>query len=332
MRRLRHALTVGIFVTLVAQPMFAATNNYSVRLFMAGSVSTQDQAKADLYQKFLDNRKGGPAEQKIAYETASVYVQKYAADNDKIIEYLRNWMTLYEKAALQFQLSKLIFESKDYSAAFSLGKQALAKDPDNLTPLIQLGYAGYLAAAGKDVSHNTDAAAYIRKAMQLIESGKAPAAWAPFKDKDDSLAYLYFSLGFLTLKETPDEVASFFAKAAQFNSEVKSTASTYYYLGAAYETGSYVNLSEDYNARFGRKVETEQSKQALEKLNAIIDRIIVAYARAVAVSGNDQRNEQIKSASMERLKAHYRFRHNDSEAGLSEFISSVLSRPLPSAN
>ena len=88
--------------------------------------------------------------------------------------------------------------------------------------IIDLGYLGYLATVtAKNESFNNESLGFARKAIQLIESGKAPANWAPFKSKDDTLAYLYNAIGRLTLKSNSPEALTALIKAAQFESEVK---------------------------------------------------------------------------------------------------------------
>ena len=117
----------------------------------------------------------------------------------------------------------------------------------------------------KNETHNADALGYARKAIQAIEGGKAPTEWAPFKGKDDTLAYLNYAVGYLTLKTTPDQAIDSLLKAAQYESDIKKTPSTYYFFAVAYEAGPYKTMSTDYQTRFANKPETPESKAALEK-------------------------------------------------------------------
>ena len=59
---------------------------------------------------------------------------------------------------------------------------------------------------------------------------------------------------------------------------------------------------------FEGKDETPESKLALENLNQVIDRMIDAYARAVALSGTDAASQARKKAWMETLTNWYKFR------------------------
>ncbi len=149
----------------------------------------------------------------------------------------------------------------------------------------------------------------------MIEAGKSPGSWLPFKDKDDTLAQLYYTVGFLNLKSAPDRAIEPLIKAAQFETDLKKSPSIYYYLAAAYESGPYKTMAAAYQTNFAGKEETAQSKLALEKLNVIIDLMIDAYARSVAAAGNDPANAQNKTVWSNKLADFYKFRHQGSDAG-----------------
>jgi len=118
-------------------------------------------------------------------------------------------------------------------------------------------------------------------------------------------------------------------RAAHIDSDRKTAPSTYYYLALAYQSGPYKKLSADYSARFANKAETPESKTALDSLYKAVDKIIDAYARAVALAGNDPQNQKAKAAWMQPLTDFYKFRHETSATGLNEFIAGVLAQPLP---
>lgn len=324
-KQVTHLIAVvSIVITLAIAA--AGSTNHILQFGVVLGQETDDQAKIDVYKRFTENRTTNAA---VAYQAAKDYLQKYPKDKDQYTQYLQKWVVAYERDERKSRLPQLVYTEKSYGEAFALGKQILGEEPDYLKALIDLGYAGYLASTAKNESFNGDALGYARKAIQLIEAGKAPESWAPFKSKDDGLAYLYYTVGFLNLKAAPNEAIEPLLKAVQFESDIKKTASSYYLLAAAYEAGPFAKMSADYKKNFEGKAETPESKQALAKLNEVIDRTIDAYARAVASAGNDPKNEQNKTTWKNRLTVLYKFRHEDSEAGLSELMSSVLSKPLP---
>ncbi|HEX5964682.1 MAG TPA: hypothetical protein VFY51_02080 [Pyrinomonadaceae bacterium] len=286
---------------------------------------TDDQAKIDIYKRFVDNRVPNP---RAAYVAAQDYLKKYTKDKDQYVDYLKKWVDAYESDERKEKLPILINEKK-FDEAYKTGATILTAEPDYLRAQIDLGYAGYLAASAKDETHNAVALGYATKAIQLIESGKAPHDWAPFKGKDDTLAYLNYAVGFLNLKTDPNKAIDSLLKAAQYESEIKKTPSTYYFLAAAYESGPYKTMSTAYQTEFANKPETPASKAALEKLGVLMDRIVDAYARAIAAAGTDPKTEQSRKEWTAQLTNYYKFRHNNSDAGLTEFIAAALQKPLP---
>lgn len=286
---------------------------------------TDDPVKIEIYKRFYDNAKTNP---NAAYPAARDYLAKYSKDKDQYVDYIQKWIAVYERDERKRNLPGLINEKK-FAEAYATGAKILADEPNNLRAQIDLGYAGYLAASAKNDSFNTTALDYARKAIQAIESGKQPTEWAPFKGKDDTLAYLNYAVGYLILKTEPDNAINSLLRAAQYDSEIKKTPSTYYFLAAAYESGPYKTLSAAYQKEFADKPETPASKAALEKLNAVMDRIIDAYARAIASAGTDPKTEQSRKEWTTAMSNYYKFRHEGSDAGMTEFINAALQKPLP---
>lgn len=193
---------------------------------------------------------------------------------------------------------------------------------------LPVGQAFKLPSAAA-TNFNAPALANARKAIQLIEAGKAPTEWVPYKGKDDTLAHLYYAVASLTLRTAPEQAIDPLLKVAQLNSDLKKSPSTYFYLAYAYETGPYRALSTAYQTNYADKAETPESKAALDKLNVMIDRMIDAYARAVAAAGADPKAQSAKAGWLATLTNYYKFRNNNSEAGLNELIQTVLSKPVP---
>lgn len=286
---------------------------------------TDDPAKIAIYKRFVDNRVPNPDAAVVA---ARDYLQKYKTDKDQYVDYLTKWVEAYERDERKRNLPGLINEKK-FDEAYKTGARILADEPDYLRAQIDLAYAGYLAASAKNETHNAEALAYANKAIQAIESGKTPTEWAPFKGKDDTLAYLNYAVGFLTLKTDPNKAIDSLLKAARYESDIKKTPSTYYFLAVAYEAGPYKTMSTAYQTEFANKAETPASKAALEKLNVLMDRIIDAYARAIAAAGTDPKTAQSRADWQAQLANYYKFRHGGSDAGMTEYIAAALQKPLP---
>ena len=302
-----------------------------------GVQETDDEFKVNTYKKFVDNRDPYPA---AAYQAAKDYMARYGKEDDQYTRYLKQWIAAYEEdervrrlaAEREDREQRLLsaITQKKFADAYAQAKAVLNDDPNNVKVLIPLGYSAVIASTeARNENFNAEAANYAQKAIQLIESGKTPDSWSPFKSKEDVLASLHYALGFYFLKPRPEEAIGYLIKAAQSDTDRKTAPSTYYYLAVAYQNGPYKRLSADYTKRFANQPETPESKAALESLNKVVDRIIDAYARAIALAGNDPQHQASKTEWTKRVTELYKFRHENSDAGLNEFIASILSKPLP---
>ena len=322
----KHRVTLALLFGL------AMTFSLATRLQAQPSTGTQgpvtdDEFKVTTYKRFVDNREPNPA---VAYQAAKDYMGRYSKEDDQYTRYLKQWIAAFEKDERQDALLRAIYGEKNYTAGYGLAKQVLTDDPEDIKALIALGYGGYMATTtAKNEAFNADSVRYAQKAIQLLENGKTPDAWEPFKTRDDALASLYYAIGFLELKAKPEESIGRFLKASQIDSDLKKAPSTYYYLAVAYEQGPFKRLSADYTKRFANQPETPESKTALENVNKMMDRIIDAYARAVALAGSDPQHQTSKTEWTKRLTDLYKFRHENSDAGLAEFIAGILAKPLP---
>lgn len=322
--------TLAICASFLATPVFAQTPAQKPAQTPAPVASLPagctEEGKTAAYTEFTTFRTTQVIK---AYEAAKKYLA-CSQGEDQYTAYLKKWVAAYEKENRKTKMVPMLYGEKKYPEALGLGKDILADEPENLRVLIDLGYGSYLAAVNlKQVSFNSDALTYSRKAIQMIESGKAPATWAPFKGKDDTLAFLHDVVGQLTLKDNPSAALTSFIKKAQFETDLKKDPWTYYFIANAYENGPYAKLSADYKTRFEGKDETPESKLALENINQVIDRMVDAYARAVALAGNDPKYATPKKDWMDGLSTWYKYRHNGADTGLTDLIASVLSKPLP---
>ena len=295
--------------------------------------STQDQctqeAKDALYQSFLKNRQTDQAK---AFDDAKKYLACPAGQvteaQQKIIDYLKKWTTTYEKEFRKIQLPILLYNEKKYPEAYALGKQILTEEPDNLYVLVHLGANGYLVSPLKNAALTADAVAYARKGLQLLEAGQNLEKWEPLASRDVALAYLNYTIGSLTLEADAAGALKHLLKSAQYETPLKKSAYTYAYIAGAYETGAYAKQSDQYNTLYKGKDETPESKLALANINQLVDRMIDAYARAVALAGTDANLATPKAAWQENLTNLYKYR-NGSDTGLTELIAGILSKPLP---
>jgi hypothetical protein len=330
--RLAMKKTIQLFAIcatlgLLALPAFA--NRVFPGAAGAAGEAIQDPCSPDgkiaLYTEFYKELKGDQAK---AYEAAKKYVAcpTDASDDAEVkrIVYLRGFIAKYEKADHKGQLTNLVYAKKDYAAAFDLGKQILADDPSYLKAYIDLGYAGTVPGNPALVS---DGLTYAKKAIELIEAGGSPDNWAPWSGKDEVLSNLNYSIGALKLKASPEEAIPYYIKAASYNTKLKTSPFTYSSLAGAYED-VYAKQQADYTAKYGGKEETPESKLAQANIDQVVDRIIDAFARAVALADSDEKAKPDKKEWLDRVTELYKYR-TKSEAGLDLMLAGILSKPLP---
>jgi len=324
---MKNALRLLALATLAAVFALPAYAQDAAATPAAGPCTTEAEAKAALYKKFLDNYKGTPEQQKTASETGKEYINKYGACPDdadrKVATFVQNWVNKYDAVARDFAFTKAVNENP--AEAFRLGRERTTTNPDDLKTYLQLVAAGTKAVQSGNKSLNAEATNAARKALQLVEQGKTSDIWAPFASQAEAAPGLNYYLGYFTLENSPAEAATFLQKAAQSNSTYGKEPTTYEFLAAAYINGELKALATEWKAKYEGKEATPESEGHYNKINAVTDRVIDALARAAALTpaGN-----AAKAARMTKLEQFYKPRHNDSTAGMNELVAGILSKPL----
>lgn len=330
MKKIMMFVMIGATVALLALPV-SATNVITDSTSQAQECKQEE--KDAWYAEFLKIR---TTDQAKAFDLAKKYLAcappaEMTEPQQKIIDYLKKWSTAYEEGMRKIKLPQILYNDKKYPEAYALGKEILAKEPDNLFVLVHLGANGYVVAPLKNAQLNAESLDYARKALAQIESGKTIEDWAPLANKESALAYLNFTIGTLTLENDPAAALKNLIKAAQFETPLKKSPYAYAYIAAAYETGPYAKQSEAYKITHGGKDETPESKLALANINQIVERMIDGYARAVALAGSDTQYEKQKALWMESLTTWYKYLNptDTGLTGMNQLIAGVLAKPLP---
>jgi hypothetical protein len=296
-RTIKLLALAGLFAVFAA-PTFAQTDKCT------------EEFKSATYQKWYDNRKG---DQDAAYKAAKEYLATCTTE-DQYSKALKNFVDAYDKLHADQSTSsdfQKAYDSKNYAEQLRLGKQIVAGDPEKTSVFIVMGLAGL-----GDANLLNESSQYAKKAIEMLEAGKP---FAPYKTKDEPLAYLTYVVGKASAK---NEAIPYFLKAAKFESDLKKDWRLYYDLATAYAEGPRAKLTNDYKPFVGQN-ETPESKLILANLNQVIDRQIDALARAAALA--DATN---KTAIMGELTDLFEYR-NKTKAGVDQLVASVLSKPLP---
>jgi hypothetical protein len=136
--------------------------------FMQGNREQITQAQADLYERWRANIN---LNQGIAFEAGREYLEKYP--NNEYAAHVRKWVAAYEMAARKLQFEQLLYKEKRYAAAFPLGKQILATEPDNIRTIISLASQAIWLPAARAMNHSARRRLNLRAAPSRCLNGAA---------------------------------------------------------------------------------------------------------------------------------------------------------------
>src|SRR5688572_9437550 len=286
-----------------------------------------DSEKEELYARFTDyKRNPNPEQQRFAYPTAKEYLRRWGGQTDSETREVHRWVLEYERAMHQGELYAA-YNAKDYLKTFEIGRGRIKADPEYFFALAILTEAGYDNSLTGNTTLNAEAADYARRAIALLEEGKVAKA-DPFKSEEVARGFLNFAYGTFVKDEKPVEAAAAFAKAVRSDSPYRTEPMAYHRLGVAILKGEFAQLSNEYNQKFGGKASSPEQTAMLQRLSTLVNQTIDAYARAVALSTKPEQQEA-RNKILGQLTTLYKNFHNNSDAGLNELISTVLSKPLP---
>ncbi|HEX8293098.1 MAG TPA: hypothetical protein VF570_15165 [Pyrinomonadaceae bacterium] len=331
MKNVLRLLVFAALFTVFALPSYAQ-DAAAAPTPAAGGPCTEAEAKNALYSKFRENFNKTAEQQKIAYDSGREYLSKYGACPDasdvQIAKYIQTWVGKYEKAVVEFNCTKAANDNP--AEAFTACAPLLASNPDNLKVRLALVGAGIKSYANKNNSLNARAAAEARTALQMMESGKTIDVWAPFTSQQEAQAGLRYWIAAWSLEANPAESATQLLKVAQSGDPLAKEPATFQLLATSYYNGELKPKVDEYKAKCEGKEATPECDALLNRINVVLDRVIDAYARAVALSNaNPTKYGATANALRPILTGLYKQRHEGEEAGLNELIAKVLSTPLP---
>jgi tetratricopeptide (TPR) repeat protein len=287
----------------------------------------RDTEKEALYADFSVNRRQPYAEQqRLAYAAAREYLRRFAKDKDPELSEVRKFVADYEKVMREQDLLNR-FSAKHYEDTFKLGREILEHEPENFFALGIMSEVGLENARAGKAKSNAETIDYLKRAVRLLDDNKVTKP-DPFDSIGFARGFLNAGLGSLLKDESPVEAAAAFLSAAKSESPFRTDAIIYHRLGVAILKGEFAQLSAEYNQKFTNKEPSPEQQAMLERLTRLAARATDAYARAVALSKAPQQQET-RAKILEQLTSLYKNFHNNSDAGLNELISTVLSRPLP---
>ncbi len=306
-------LTIKILTLVAIAAVFAVPA-------LSQAKECNDEFKSATYQKWYDNRK---EHQDVAYQAAKEYLEVCSADDSAYKTAIKKFKDAYdvanESASNKNKLQDA-YTKKNFAEAVSVGKVIVQSEPDFVIGYVLIALSGYNATTTGNMALLPDAEQAAAKALEMVNAGKP---FAPFLTKDSAVGWLNYIIGKAKVKKTPAEAIPFILQGARLDADLKKAAGLYLDLAQAYNDGPLAKLAEDYDAKYKGKDESPESKLALANIYQMMDRQIDALARAVALAtGTDKTNY------MAALSQVYKDR-NKSDAGLTELVANVLSKPLP---
>lgn len=292
-------------------------------MFLSVSAFAQKQEnEAELFSKISKlTQTKKPEDQEKAYQMGKDYLSKFGKEENDKVKKIKTFVENYQI----FALNKRVDEDKT-AEAFALGKDILAREPENAYVTMNLAYAGLQAwQKKKDKTFAAETIQFAKQTLQLFDEKKLPKNFDPFTDQADAAGVMYYTIGALSIDSDLKTAAQNFYKAVQFESKVKKTSYPYYIIAYYFEK-EYEKAAQDFTAKHGKKAtEDAEMKADSAKLEKIIRRMQDAYARAIKMG--EAENIPNFAAWKQRYAEVYKF-INGSDAGANDFLNNVLNTTL----
>jgi len=206
--------------------------------------------------------------------------------------------------------------------AFALAAEMLAKNPDDIQVLARMTHEGTEEASRKNRKYANISLQYGLKAIALLEGNTKPAsvadeAWTVQRGKLDRL---YQQTAILSLAVgNAQEAKARLTKATTLSPRDPSN----YALLARVINVDYLTQKNAYEAM----QDVKSKQEAQQNLEALLDSMIDAYARAVGLATGRVEYQSLLQSVIPDLTIYYKIRHNQSIKGLQELINRYRMEP-----
>ncbi|MEW6734603.1 MAG: hypothetical protein AB1489_24980 [Acidobacteriota bacterium] len=282
------------------------------------------------------DQKLDPATERKVYDTLNACIAE--KDNIKKLAMAQEALKLYPKSQyvpyLKDQVSQArgsllqqAMQEGKTEDAFKLAADVLNEEPENLNYLLTLAdFSARLAKGPKaDYSFADKGTEYAKKAVELINNGKRPvgldeAQWNTRKGA--VLASMHQAVGLFLLKAKKDEDA---LNALSESAKQDCSDPVTHYLIAQIHNNKYEALSAEYNQLPDDKKSSDDGKAILDKINPVIDQMLEAYGKMMAVSDGKANYDALRNRVKPSMEELYKFRHEGKSDGLPAFIDGFKS-------
>ena len=294
----------------------------------ANAINNEPDAAAKLAaaDRFLKKYPKSAARQEMArYVAGQIAGVTDATQKLTLAESFRKTFTAEnEQDFIQPVILDAYFAANRTDDAFKLGTSVLAKEPEHVGVLTQLAIAGTEEAKKRNPKYVAQSAQYGMKAIELIEANKKPARMdeQTFTTIKEMLPHLYQSMGILSMASGNEaEGRPRFEKASTLN---PTDPFNYVMLGSIVDN-EYQQAAEKYKAM----PEGPQKAEALKNAQALMDKAIEYYARAVATSEGRPEYQKLHDQVLQDMTPYYKYRHGGSTEGLQQLIDKYKVQPKP---
>ncbi|HKR61473.1 MAG TPA: hypothetical protein VJS64_17430, partial [Pyrinomonadaceae bacterium] len=216
-------------------------------------------------------------------------------------------------------------DANQLDQAFTKGADFLSRHPESLRVLVTLLSVGTDQAKKQNTKYVDQAIKYGGQAIALVEANKKPAnfdeaAWQQFKTV--TLPTMYQSLGLLyMLKGANADAKANYTKASQ----VAPSDPFNFVMIAAIMNEEYQTAAKAYQTMAAGPPKEAQ----LKKVEALLDTVIDAYARAIALAEGSVPLADVRKQYLQDLENYYKYRHNNSTTGMQQLIDKYKPAPKP---
>ena len=204
--------------------------------------------------------------------------------------------------------------------AFALAAEMLAKYPDDLHVLVRMTHAGAEQTRRKNRKYADVSLQYGLKAIAIIEKGNKPSTiddetWSAHKA---NLGQLYQQTAILYLgAQNTEEAKARLVRASQL---LPKDPSNFALLGRIIDADYVVQMKS-----FEEMPEGKPKLEALKKLEAVLDSVIDAYARAAGLATGRAEYQPLLQQVILDLTTYYKYRYKSTK-GLPELINQYRPR------
>ncbi|HKR00885.1 MAG TPA: hypothetical protein VJT09_09430 [Pyrinomonadaceae bacterium] len=250
-------------------------------------------------------------------------------DNAQKISLAESFMGTFMEASEANRMYPILIDAyisaKRTEDAFNAARPWLELNPNEVDVLYLLAVTGTAEAQRQNPKFVKDSERYGLKAIELIEADKRPAGitvegWN--KNKSQWLPQLYQSMGLIAMLNGNNSDA--LAKL-QKSITLGPNDPFNYVLLTSLKNEEYTKAARQFQAMPSGPDKTAAEK----KVNAQLDELIDIYAHALGLMEGKPQFEPVRGQILSDLTTYYKYRHQDSTAGMQELINKYKQPATP---